>query len=114
MHAKHADGEVPEAALIAYQQRLAHKSKLRGAEGEKKKESVRQPVSRVLSFIAEGVTIPLGHVSPHASRDRPGRRCGKHHVPSLFGLAPGGACLATPVARNAVRSYRTISTLPRL
>src|ERR1700679_218441 len=34
------------------------------------------------------------------------------HVPSLFGLAPGGACHAVPVAGTAVRSYRTISTLP--
>jgi len=33
-------------------------------------------------------------------------------VPSLFGLAPGGACRATLVAKDAVRSYRTISTLP--
>ena len=33
-------------------------------------------------------------------------------MPSLFGLAPGGACLATLVAKGAVRSYRTISTLP--
>jgi hypothetical protein len=34
------------------------------------------------------------------------------YVPSLFGLAPGGACLAALVAKDAVRSYRTISTLP--
>ena len=34
-------------------------------------------------------------------------------MPSLFGLAPGGACLAILVTKNAVRSYRTISTLPR-
>jgi len=33
-------------------------------------------------------------------------------APSLFGLAPGGACRAIPVAGDAVRSYRTISTLP--
>lgn len=31
---------------------------------------------------------------------------------SLFGLAPGGACHATPVAGGAVRSYRTVSPLP--
>src|SRR6185312_4609724 len=77
-------------------------------------KKIRWPVSRVLSFIAEGMTIPLGHVSPHASRDRPGRQRGKRQTPSLFGLAPGGACRAAPVARNAVRSYRTISTLPGL
>ncbi len=30
----------------------------------------------------------------------------------LFGLAPGGVCLAIAVASNAVRSYRTLSPLP--
>ena len=33
-------------------------------------------------------------------------------VPSLFGLAPGGACRAASVAGRAVRSYRTVSPLP--
>jgi len=33
-------------------------------------------------------------------------------VPPLFGFAPGGVCRAVPVTSNAVRSYRTISTLP--
>jgi len=32
----------------------------------------------------------------------------------LFGLAPDGVYLATPVTRRAVRSYRTISPLPAL
>ena len=31
---------------------------------------------------------------------------------SLFGIAPGGACLARDVATSAVRSYRTVSPLP--
>ncbi len=31
----------------------------------------------------------------------------------LFGLAPGGVCRAVSVAGNAVRSYRTVSPLPR-
>ncbi len=31
---------------------------------------------------------------------------------SLFELAPGGVCRAVPVARPAVRSYRTLSSLP--
>ena len=34
-------------------------------------------------------------------------------VPSLFGLAPGGVCRAADVAAGAVRSYRTVSPLPR-
>ena len=33
-------------------------------------------------------------------------------APPLFGLAPGGVCRAAPVARTAVRSYRTLSPLP--
>ena len=32
-------------------------------------------------------------------------------MPSLFGLAPGGVCHATPVAGGAVRSCRTFSPL---
>src|SRR6185437_11469504 len=32
----------------------------------------------------------------------------------LFGLAPGGVCRAVSIAGNAVRSYRTVSPLPRL
>ena len=31
---------------------------------------------------------------------------------SLFGLAPGGVCHATPVTGRPVRSYRTVSPLP--
>ena len=34
-------------------------------------------------------------------------------LPSLFGLAPGGVCRAAAVAGSAVRSYRTVSPLPR-
>jgi hypothetical protein len=33
---------------------------------------------------------------------------------SLLGLAPGGACHAADVTAGAVRSYRTVSTLPVL
>jgi len=35
-------------------------------------------------------------------------------APFLFGLAPGGVCRAASVAGSAVRSYRTVSPLPRL
>src|SRR3546814_3421619 len=34
-------------------------------------------------------------------------------APPLFGLAPGGVCRAVSVAGPAVRSYRTLSPLPR-
>ncbi len=71
-----------------------------------------QPVSRVLSRM----TIHLGRSSPSASSDLPentrGPRAAVEPRALLFGLAPGGVCPATPVARCAVRSYRTISTLP--
>jgi hypothetical protein len=32
-------------------------------------------------------------------------------MPPLFGFAPGGVCRAVAVTSNAVRSYRTVSTL---
>ncbi len=35
-------------------------------------------------------------------------------MPPLFGLAPGGVYPAVAVADDAVRSYRTLSPLPRL
>ncbi len=73
-----------------------------------------------------GVTaIPLGRRLPGASSNLPGRRgldrtpkylCAfdaKTFAPSLFGLAPGGVCRAAGVAAGAVRSYRTVSPLPR-
>jgi len=58
------------------------------------------------------MTIPLGHPLPDASRDPPGRQPGNRQSPSLFGLAPGGACRAASVAARAVRSCRTVSPLP--
>jgi hypothetical protein len=66
--------------------------------------------------------IPLGLQSPEASSNLPGRpdpdtipkRLLAHRfAPSLFGLAPGGVCHAADVTAGAVRSYRTISPLPR-
>jgi len=64
------------------------------------------------------MAIHLGRPLPDASRDLPGRRRGNPPAganagsPPLFGLAPGGACRAVPVAGDAVRSYRTLSPLP--
>jgi len=49
---------------------------------------------------------------PHATY--PDGSAETREMPSLFGLAPGGACRAGFVAETAVRSYRTISTLPDL
>jgi hypothetical protein len=50
-----------------------------------------QPISRVLSWTA----IHLGCTSPYTSCGLPGSDAG-HIVGSLFGLAPGGVCRATP------------------
>jgi len=71
--------------------------------------------------------IPLGRALPRVSSELypeaptgpvfdPRSRAG-HALAgdaSLFALAPGGVCLAAPVTRRAVRSYRTVSPLPRL
>jgi len=70
------------------------------------------------------MAIHLGRSLPNASRDTPGRR--RENPPasiygkatnldrsSLLGLAPGGVYRAAPVSGSAVRSYRTLSPLPR-
>jgi hypothetical protein len=69
--------------------------------------------------------IPLERRLPGASSNLPGRQDSDTYLgtrrlatmrptPSLFGFAPGGVCRAVCVAADAVRSYRTISPLPRL
>src|SRR5271155_342804 len=71
---------------------------------------------------ADVTAIPLGRRLPGASSNLPGRRdpdtipklARASFAPSLFGLAPGGVCRAAGVAAGAVRSYRTVSPLPRL
>ncbi len=67
---------------------------------------------------ADAAAIPLDRPSRNGSRDQPGSLGPATALPhcwgagSLFGLAPGGACHAVPVASDAVRSYRTLSPLP--
>jgi len=91
------------------------------------KLSAKGPVSRILSC----AVIPLGAALPRTlisdlpggfakclSRlDVSGRYAAPHDslrtLPSLFGLAPCGVYLAPGVTAGAVRSYRTISPLPR-
>jgi len=81
------------------------------------------PVSRVLSGVAPRMTIPLDLRLPaglklptRASGVR--RPCGRYRrtdhdrARPLFGIAPGGACHAGPVARPAVGFYPTVSPLP--
>ena len=65
-------------------------------------------ISRILSR----TVIHLGSMSPCSSSDLPGSIAG-HDKGSLFGLASGGVYPATDVATSAVRSYRTISPLPK-
>jgi len=92
-------------------------------------KTIRQedPVSRILSC----AVIPLGAALPRTLiSDLPGGfgsslsrlsasgRCAALHdsmqtLPSLFGLAPCGVYPAPGVTAGAVRSYRTISPLPR-
>jgi hypothetical protein len=87
-------------------------------------ERIRRPVSRVLCRPrkADAAIIPLDRPSPDGSRDQPGRlgrrglsdlRVRRADAAPLFGLAPGGACHAVPVARSAVGSYPTLSPLPQ-
>ncbi len=69
---------------------------------------------------AAAMAIHLGRLSPGASSNQPGRRCGnafrsaecRAPMPSLFGFAPSGVYHASAVASAAVRSYRTLSPLP--
>jgi len=67
---------------------------------------------------ADVTAIPLVCRLPGASSNLPERLIrtdpGLLPPPFLFGLAPGGVCRAASVAGNAVRSYRTVSPLPRL
>ncbi|AGT08055.1 hypothetical protein JCM7686_0946 [Paracoccus aminophilus JCM 7686] len=63
------------------------------------------------------MTIHLGPPLLTGSSCQPGsfRRRPPCRLPcarSLFGIAPGGACLAGPVTRPAVGSYPTVSPLP--
>ena len=87
---------------------------------------VSRPISRVLEGLrtqfADVTAIPLGRRLPGASSNLPGRQdpdtipkpTRASFAPSLFGLAPGGVCHAAGVTAGAVRSYRTVSPLPRL
>jgi hypothetical protein len=85
----------------------------------------RQPACKpgsVWRTVSRAMAIPLGRPLPTASSNQPGQRSGDGSKDSsaekllaspLFGLAPGGACHAAHVAMRVVRSYRTVSPLPR-
>ena len=77
-------------------------------KNQRKNKDESRSISRVLSR----TVIHLGRASPCASSNLPGPSADRA-IGSLFGLAPGGVYPAIRVATNAVRSYRTISPLPR-
>lgn len=63
----------------------------------------------------QGMAIHLGPRLPATSCGLPGKRAGDgpgRSMLPLSDLAPGGACLAAPVAGGAVGSYPTVSPLP--
>ena len=75
-----------------------------------------KPDSVPRGFPRASMTIPLHLLLPTGSSCLPGSLGAKPPAASgarsLCGIAPGGACRAGPVARPAVRSYRTVSPLP--
>ena len=82
--------------------------------------SARRPVSRVLSGALPPVdshssgTPVAGRLARPTRESGAGRRLDRLPGPILLsGLAPGGVCRAGTVAGPAVRSYRTVSPLPR-
>jgi len=88
-----------------------------------RRKCVRRPVSRVLSpgaeapdrwpFILTDRRRPVRAVYPDGGAGTPLRPpFSRTPQPSLFDLAPGGACRAAPVAGGAVGSYPTVSPLP--
>jgi hypothetical protein len=84
--------------------------------------SISRPVSRVLYGLpletADVTTIPLAHRLPGASSNLPERlgRTALGQVPrrSYSVLLPVGFAVPLPLPASAVRSYRTVSPLPRL
>jgi hypothetical protein len=73
-----------------------------------------RPISRVLSrtFVRRRSFLWSADCSTDLAA-YPGMMLGRAGPLPILGLAPGGVCPASPVARTAVRSYRTISPLPR-
>ena len=91
-----------------------------GGRGPCRRGITRRPVSRVLSPGEPGrrpFIWDARYRTPRATNPDDGAESAWLRLPaavsSLFGLAPGGVYRATPVARPPVRSYRTLSPLPR-
>jgi hypothetical protein len=75
---------------------------------------VRLPDYKPVSVPFRAAVIHLRRPLLDGSSDLPGSRAGRAAPPPLFGLAPRGVCPAGRIAPAAVRSYRTISPLPRV
>src|SRR4030095_11869805 len=80
-----------------------------------------RPISRVLSggcpprrpFLWGAHCCVPRATNPGGGRDQVGPVFAPSPSPPLFGLAPVGVGRAAAVAGSAVRSYRTVSPLPR-
>ena len=86
--------------------------------GSRQDKATRRSVSRVLSARGRdghsSGTPVAGRLVRSTLTAHPGnamRPLQREVLPSLFDLAPGGACHAVPIAGDAVRSYRTFSPL---
>ena len=79
-----------------------------------KPSSVRRFCIASRQLRQQGGIIYLGPALLPASSSLPGTQMVRAAPRPLFGLAPGGVCLATPVTSGPVRSYRTLSPLPVL
>jgi hypothetical protein len=78
------------------------------------RKTVRGSISRVLYASKDGGDHSSGMpVAEHLMQPTRTTTRKQGHVPSLFGLAPGGVYPAMAVTDHAVRSYRTLSPLPR-
>ena len=95
-------GAFREISPVATDQQRRWKSEKRWKPADKP-GSVR--TSRSLT------AIPLGPGLLQGSSHLPASSVG-HVIACLFGVAPGGGCLAVRFTADAVRSYRTVSPLP--
>ena len=97
------------AALYPAELRAQHMGSARN-----KPSSVRHIRIASRQLRQQGGIISLGPTLLPASSSLPGTQVARAAPRPLFGLAPGGVCLATSVTSGPVRSYRTLSPLPVL
>ena len=99
------EGSDPEDHAERRRQTACKPGSVRAAAGPKAYGDARRPFIWDARCRAPLATYPDG--GPETCLPREGG------APSLLGLAPGGVYRAVPVAGDAVRSYRTLSPLPR-